>query len=65
MMYENHTPLAVIALAEEEGLPRGLCWKCSRDQGFYDSPCECGAINPNWDLEGALAQQDAGLPERR
>lgn len=37
-----------------------LCWKCSAAQGFYSSPCErCGAINPNFDLDSALAQQQS------
>ena len=34
-----------------------LCWNCSKPQGFLDSPCNCGAINPNVDLQGALKQQ--------
>lgn len=36
-----------------------LCWRCSKPQPFYASPCEhCAAINPNFDLDGALAQQN-------
>src|ERR1700677_2934209 len=34
-----------------------LCWRCSQPNGFFHSPCKCGAINPNVDLQGALAQQ--------
>lgn len=36
-----------------------LCWHCSKPQGYFSSPCNCGAINPNVDLKGALAQQAA------
>ena len=37
-----------------------LCWHCSKEEGFYDSPCKyCGAINPNVDFEGANKQQEA------
>ena len=40
--------------------PPSLCWRCSKSQGFYQSPCpHCGAINPNYDLDGALEQQDS------
>ena len=36
-----------------------LCWHCSKEEGFYDSPCKyCGAINPNVDLDGAMKQQE-------
>ena len=34
-----------------------LCWRCSRPQGYFETPCECGAVNPNVDLQGALMQQ--------
>ena len=34
-----------------------LCWRCSKPQEYYASPCQCGAINPNFDFAGALAQQ--------
>jgi hypothetical protein len=41
-----------------EALTVSLCWRCSQPQGFYASLCKhCGAINPNVDLDGALAQQ--------
>ena len=51
-------PLSLIALGQS--LPESLCWKCSKPQNFYDSPCQhCGAINPNFDLDGALAQCDS------
>jgi hypothetical protein len=54
----NLTPLSLIALQEVQGLPSGLCWRCSREQGFYTSPCEhCDAINPNFDFDGAVEQQ--------
>src|ERR1017187_6607091 len=44
-------------LLEKMALP-SLCWHCSNEEGFYESPCKyCSAINPNVDLEGALAQQ--------
>lgn len=39
-------------------LADSLCWRCSKSQGYYSSPCKhCDAINPNFDLDGALAQQ--------
>lgn len=54
--------LALLALNDE--LNPSLCWNCNTQQGFYSSPCEkCGAINPNFDLDGALAQQGASVRE--
>jgi len=48
--------LTLLALGQT--MPLGMCWKCSREQNYYASPCEhCGAINPNFDLDGAIAQQ--------
>ena len=45
-------------MAEMDTPPVSLCWRCSKSQRFYESPCpHCGAINPNFDLDGALAQQ--------
>lgn len=56
----NKTSLSLIALQEACALPDGMCWRCSKLQGFYSSPCErCGAINPNLDWDGAVAQQQA------
>lgn len=41
-----------------EAMAESLCWKCSRPQAFYAPRClSCDAINPNVDLQGALAQQ--------
>lgn len=41
-----------------------LCWRCSKPQPFYASPCEhCAAINPNFDLDGALAQQSSSAQQ--
>ena len=35
-----------------------LCWKCSKQEGFLQSPCpHCGATNPNVDLQAALKEQ--------
>lgn len=49
--------LNLIALGEQ--MPPGLCWKCSASQNFYAPTCaNCGAVNPNVDLDGAIAQQD-------
>jgi hypothetical protein len=45
------------SLGESLGIT-SLCWRCSKSQNFYANPClHCGAINPNVDLDGALAQQ--------
>lgn len=57
-MKNNLTPLSLIALQDVQGLPTGMCWRCNREQGFYESPCErCDAINPNFDFDGAVEQQ--------
>lgn len=48
--------------AEIELLTEGLCWSCSKPQGHYEARCpHCHAINPNMDLQGALAQQERPL----
>jgi hypothetical protein len=57
-------PRSLLELGNQLQQPESLCWRCSKVQGFFDSPCQhCGAINPNFDLKGALAQQDfASIP---
>jgi hypothetical protein len=36
-----------------------LCWHCSGEQGFYESPCpHCGRTNPNVDLNKALSEME-------
>ena len=58
---ETMPSLGLIACGEAMGLPPSLCWRCSKPQAFYASPCEhCDAINPNVDLDGALAQSGMG-----
>lgn len=53
-------PLSLIELGNQWHQSGSLCWRCSKSHGFFDSPCHhCGAINPNFDLDGALAQQNS------
>jgi len=41
----------------EEETPTSMCWKCSEPYDIDEEECpDCGATNPNVDLEKALAE---------
>ena len=44
----------------------GLCWDCSKEQGFHENPCpHCGATNPNVDFHKAMQELDINIKAKK